>query len=261
MKKIKYKIQLYIYSCYHNGIKENWSGGIVGSNSGKNMDIIIQSCYSMGDINLQAGGILGGIDNDYDMTSNQYREHIVRNCYSTDINDGNEMKIEGGGGIVGNVDISGYKIKVENSYSTGDVSFVSNINGVVIGGGIYSYVNNDNSNNFVNINTYTKDWNYNEQNLDLSNIRFGKYNLELIKTNSTKIIDNNDLIHYDLNDGFKGYDMCGNYTTDMYPKLLSFINKYNDYRQYYIFKKIDTNILQRGYSPWIYPVLNVENFI
>ena len=259
------KIQnsIYIYGCYHKGIKEQWSGGIVGSSSGKNMDIIIQSCYSMGDIYMYAGGIIGGVSSVIDGHDVSYnnKEHIVRDCYSTDLNDGNEMQIDGGGGIVGIVNVYDYKIKVENSYSTGDVSFVYNISNNIIGGGIYSYVNNDNdiSNNFVNINTYTKDWNYNELEIDSSNIRLGKHDLELIKTNSTKIIDNNDLIQYDLNDGFKGYDMCGNYTTDMYPKLSSFTNKYNDYRQYYVFKKIDTNILQRGYSPWIYPVLNVEN--
>ena len=257
------KIQnsIYIYSCYHKGIKEQWSGGIVGSSSGQHMDIIIQSCYSMGDINMYAGGIIGGVSSIIDGSDVSYnnKTHIVQNCYSTDIDDGNNLNIVGGGGIVGIINVYNYKMNVENSYSTGDISFVSDGNSYVIGGGIYSYVNNDISTNFVNINTYTKDWNYNDIEIDSSNIRLGKYNLELIKTNSDKIIDNNELIHYNLNDGFKGYDMCGNYTTDMYPKLLSFINKYNDYRQYYIFKKLDTNILQRGYSPWIYPVLDVEN--
>jgi hypothetical protein len=262
-KENKIQNSIYIYSCYHKGIKEQWSGGIIGSNSGKHMDIVIQSCYSMGDIYMYAGGILGGVSSSIDRQDVSYnnKEHIVRYCYSTDIDDGNNLNIVGGGGIVGSVNVNNYKIKVENSYSTGDISFVSNENGHVIGGGIYSYVNNDNdiSNNFENINTYTKDWDYNYIEIDTSNIRLGKHNLELIKTNSINIIDNNELINYDLNDGFKGYDMCGNYTTDMYPKLSSFTNKYNDYRQYYIFKKIDTNILQRGYSPWIYPVLNVEN--
>lgn len=257
------KIQnsIYIYSCYHKGIKESWSGGIVGSSSGIYTDIIIQSCYSLGDIYVYAGGILGGIeyiyDNSYTIIDN--RMHIVRECYTSELQDGENLYIEGGGGIVGNININNYRIKVENSYTTGDISYVY-IDTNYFGGGIYSYIDLENTDNFQNINTYTKDWNYNEILINASNIRFGQYNVELLQTNHSKILNNNDLLHYNLNDGFNEYDISGEYTntTILYPRLKSFLNKYSDYRQYYVFKKIDTTIIQRGYTSWIYPVTDIQ---
>lgn len=106
-----------ITDCHHDGAiaGENCVGGIVGENGYNRM---IAACYHTGAINAPFGTMVGGI-----VGRNALYGNIIV-CYNT-----GDINCEGGSHAGG---IAGWNIgEIENCYTTGAVSAVFNMGGVV----------------------------------------------------------------------------------------------------------------------------------
>lgn len=116
-----------IERCYSTGnINGVMSGGIVGSKSGNNNGrVIIDKCYSTGNI---TGNYSGGITGSYTGKDNGKIE--INFCYST-----GEIVGEGSGGICGSITGSNNgKVYINNSFSIGKVN--NTLSGGILGLGV-----------------------------------------------------------------------------------------------------------------------------